>query len=303
MIRYVLEDLDESFCQRAVVSNFRDELIGRGYVVVLASELDAGLISNVTDRVAKRLLARCTALEYSERFDFSVFVPGYLIPLRLSHQKFDDYFQGGDISSEAFYSVGSLDFFIARNRSQGLLDFNKLISNKYLDYDLVSSYRGLQCDFYFYSGIKDGRDINLARQPWNSSTSGSFANWGGCLLSLLESGKLTKEMVELDVSNGSVRPSLLADLEALSNSEGCQYSYREYPIDGIFDIKDVRVSKERLTLLPKVIAKRRRDLSYQRRIIELLSIKKLPSRIYKLARQAILNFKKLPSRIYNMFKI
>lgn len=215
-LRFLLDDAGQSQTQKAVLSAFASDLEERtkGEIVWSSQLPETRRWEDVPAESSRRLGLRLVALAPAPG-RLTVFLPGHIIPGEVAPPLHGD----GKLAASRFSTVADLDLFVmgnAGNEAQLYHDF--VLAHP--DYEAVSSYAtfgaGALPGWLTSGGLTSA--IKLTERPWYSAFAPARSAWLGWVRKALEQDCLTLAMVEDDVRNGLVRPSLLEEIRNLSDS-------------------------------------------------------------------------------------
>lgn len=210
---FLLDDAQQCRTQQAVLSAFAAELGERALgEVVFASRL-TGLPhwSDVSSESSARLAVRLHALQPAAD-SCTVFLPGHIVPGPIvSTSRWD-----GALATRDFSTVADLDLFAIDNAHPDVRRMHDL-SVAHPDYEVISRYAAFSTTDlpeWLVSGSLTSA-LQLTQRPWYFAFAPTRLQWLGWVKIALEREFLTLSMVEEDVGEAWVRPSLLDDVKAL----------------------------------------------------------------------------------------
>jgi len=141
--------------------------------------------------------------------------------------------------------LSNLDLFIVNN---GALELKSIKDHS--DYDSLSGFCTLSNEALpkWISADKIQTCLKLTDRPWYSIFSPARKQWINLVKDLILNKKLTIETIKQDISDGSIRPSLLADIESALENRPLPPPFFNN-IDSVFVYQEMRVSDIQYKLL------------------------------------------------------
>lgn len=242
-IRFVIDDAGQCRTQRAVLSAFAASLAQDiSASVVWSSDVHAVRHwEDVPPESARRLDLRLQALEPAAG-RVTVFLPGHTIPAAIAPW----HASGEALSTSRFTTVADLDIFVADNDAAELRAFHAFIDS-HADYEAISRYDGFTSgelpDWLSRGGLVSA--LSFTQRPWYSALASSRVEWLRWVRMALEQGVLTMAMVEEDLRQGRVRPSLLEDVSRPLDD----IALPDLTLDALFVVPECRPSDKQKSLL------------------------------------------------------
>lgn len=245
--RFLLDDLGQSRTQQAVLSEFASKLNTIDQCEILWTSKISNLKAwnSIPSEPARRLGLRLLALEPQQN-QHTIFFPGHIVPS-------DNMLIPNEIETtlalEHFSSLSNLDLFIVNNDSQELLSLQDYQLD-HPDYDALSDFNALTTEKLpeWLNAEKIQSCLKLTDRPWYSVFSIARNQWVNLVKDLIINNKLTMEMIQQDVADGLVRPSLLADVECVLGNQPLP-SPVFHTIDSVFVYPESRLSNIQYEML------------------------------------------------------
>lgn len=245
-VRFLLDDVGQSQTQRSVLRAFVADVESRSLgEVIWASGIPELLQwTDVPAESSRRLGLRLFALQ-PETNQMTVFLPGHIVPGELSSFVPIDH----AFAAASFSSVSGLDLFVIDNAALEVKQYQNFVQTN-PDYESVSSFdafsiRGLPA-WLISGGLISC--LRLTDRPWYSVFAPARVEWLAWVQRALERGDLTISMVQADISDGLVRPSLLNDVKCLANNRPLP-PLSDSALDGLFVYPECRLSDSQYQLL------------------------------------------------------
>ncbi len=286
-LRFLLDDAGQSQTQKAVLSAFASDLEERtqGEIVWSSQLPQTRQWEDVPAESSRRLGLRLMALEPAPG-RLTVFLPGHIVPGVVEPPIHGD----EKLATSSFSTVAGLDLFVVDNAGRETQQYHDFVL-AHPDYEAVSSYAAFRTgdlpSWLVSAGLTS--PLKLTERPWYTAFAPVRAAWLGWVRKALEQNRLTLSMVEDDVRNGLVRPSLLEEVRSLSDSAAIP-AVPDLTLDTLFAAPERRLTAAQRRLLhsPELQA---RTLQYAQR----QAAHKLASRPWY-RRHPILGYIKKPLR-------
>ena len=268
--RFIIDDLNISKTQNAVLSVFVDELKDQNAgEVIRSSELpklkswnDVPLESSL--RLSLRIEAMKPIADTS-----TVFLPAHLIPGRINNCNELKCVLG----SKDFFSVSELDLFVVNNNNSEFLAYDKFVQDN-PSYEDLSCYSDFSCDSLPEWLIEGGLEsaLLLSDRPWYNANAPACSKWLIYLKKAIDNNYLTLAMIEEDIIKKRIRPSLLRDVEMLLNETKSDCHFHTF-LDSLFIYPELCLTEKQKNMLSSNKLQHR-ILEYRKRNKKNKSIKK-----------------------------
>lgn len=232
--------------QQAVLAVFEAEIKeGALGEIVRASQLtELRHWEDAPSESSRQLALRMLALKPSPNL-WTVFIPGHIIPESIA----SPLPWSGALATSSFSSVANLDFFAVDNSHIDLQClYNFSIENQ--DYESLSRYVGLTTsgtpEWLISNGLTSAR--LLSQRPWYSAFSPTRLQWLKFVNKAIERDLLNFKVIQDDISEGLVRPSLVEDFNALISGIDPPH-IPDLNSDSLFVLPELRMSKSQYQIL------------------------------------------------------
>lgn len=245
-LRFLLDDAGQSQTQKAVLSAFASDLEERtkGEIVWSSQLPETRQWEDVPAESSRRLGLRLMALEPAPGL-LTVFLPGHIVPGEVNTPHLGDW----TLATSRFSTVADLDLFVVDNAGNEVQQYQDFVL-AHPDYEAASSYAAFRAGdlpgWLVSAGLTSS--LKLTERPWYTAFSPARAAWLGGVRKALEQNRLTLSMVEDDVRNGLVRPSLLEEVRSLSDSAAIP-EIPDLTLDSLFASPERRLTVAQQLLL------------------------------------------------------
>ena len=246
-IRFFLDDHQVCETQKAVLLAFVEDLKKhKNTEIVLASELTKPYKwDDVAEVASTNLWLRLEAFQPLAH-TVTVFLPGHIIPAHIESFEISE----TTLETSKFTTVAYLDFFFVHNDSMEVKKFNEFIKEN-PTYEAVSNYSSFSTknfqEWLMKSGIKSA--LLFTDRPWYNSNARYRSQWLEWVKIAIQKKYLTLSMIESDILNKKVRPSLLQDVKTIIQT-GVEPKISIYAtLDTMFSYPEIRLTDEQYQML------------------------------------------------------
>ena len=258
----IINDKCQPECQRAVLSNFCNNLESQGQLNVIRSSDISNQMkwSDVSEVPTNHLNMVLKALEPASD-TYSIFIPGHVIPNSI---KLED-IHVTDISTNKFFSLSRVDICLINNACKSISDFFESIDIN--DYNQINDYTLFNINPLGSNSItKHLVSASLiSKRPWYYRSSPYRDLWHDKVLEAYNEGYLSINTIEQDIKNDYLRPSFLKDFFKISKQDN---SYLDSTfLDKSFIPPESRLHINQLSIMDKIDQEKSSALTLENRVI------------------------------------
>ena len=243
-LRFLIDDVGQSRSQRAVLASFARSLPAPAEVAWSSALAQPRRWDDAPAESARRLGLRLQALAPAPGRR-TVFIPGHVVPGAV--QAFTAEVPATDLPAST--TVAALDLFVADNAHPLAAEYAAHCA-AHPDYESCSGHpgAGFTCLPVWLTAGGLSSALLLTQRPWYAARVGSSRQWLEWLARAMQQGLLTLADVAADIREGLVRPSLLAEAQALA-AGSAPTSAADTTLDAIFVCPERRVPDAQYAML------------------------------------------------------